>query len=398
MSILDGARVALCVSGSIASYKAVDLASKLTQAGSLVDVVLTASAERFVGPLTFEALTQRAVYTGSLAMTGAHAIAHVELGRSAVVVVFAPATAASLARLAQGLSDDVPTAIALSTSAPLVVAPAMEAHMYAHPATQANVGRLRERGLHVVEPEEGWLASGASGRGRVPPTETLLDAIRLVLGRNGPLRGRSVVVSAGGTREFIDPVRFIGNPASGAQGVALARAARDRGADVRLVLGTGTVDPPYGVDTDQVTSAEEMLAALRGAVDGCDVLIMNAAVGDYRPSVRAEAKLKRGSGSLTLELVENPDLLDQLRGDFLRVGFAAESHEHVANARRKLEARGLDAMAVNDVTQPDRGFEAETNAVAIITRDGQIRETGLTSKEQVAEAVLDVVVELLASG
>ncbi len=395
MRVLQGARVVLCVAGSIAAYKSADLASKLTQAGSAVDVVLTESAAAFAGPLTFEALTQRAVYTGALAMTSDHRIAHVELAQAADAVVFAPATAASLARLAQGGSDDLATAIALATQAPLVVAPAMEPEMYAHAATQANLMTLRERGVHVVAPAEGRVASGAVGRGRLADTETLLDAVRLVLGRAGTLQGRTVVVSAGGTREFLDPARFIGNPSTGAQGTALARVARDRGAAVRLVIGQSRLQPPYGVETTPVTSAAEMLAALRKAVDGCDALVMNAAVTDYRPASASSAKLKRDGEPRALELVENPDLLDGLRGDYLRIAFAAESHNLMENARRKLAAKDLDAIAVNDITRADRGFAADTNAVTIITRSGDAHDTGLCSKDEIAEAVMDVLEGLL---
>ncbi|MBM4437250.1 MAG: bifunctional phosphopantothenoylcysteine decarboxylase/phosphopantothenate--cysteine ligase CoaBC, partial [Actinobacteria bacterium] len=226
MSILKGARVVLGVTGSIAAYKAADLASQLTQAGSSVDVVLTESAQAFVGALTFEALTGRAVSGGPLAMTSEHRITHVALAQAAHVAVVAPATAAAIARYAQGLSEDLLTATLLATVAPVVLAPVMESHMYAHAATQANLATLRGRGVHIVAPEHGRLASGAVGVGRLPPTQALLDAIRAVLGAGGPLRGRTVVVSAGGTREFLDPVRFLGNPATGKQGVALARAAR----------------------------------------------------------------------------------------------------------------------------------------------------------------------------
>ena len=395
MSVLEGARVVLCVTGSIAAYKAADLASKLTQAGTAVDVALTDSAEQFTGAVTFEALTQRPVYSGSRAMTVDSRIAHVELARSADAVVFAPATAASLARLAHGQTDDLPTAIAVATEAPVVAAPAMEPRMYTHPATAANLAVLRQRGVLIVEPEEGRLASGAAGKGRLPATDALIDAIRIALGRGGALAGRSIVISAGGTREYVDPVRFLGNPATGAQGVALARSALERGASVRLVLGAASVAPPYGVQVHEVTTADEMLGALQQAVEGCDALIMNAAVGDYRPAYRAASKIKRGGGGLSLELVENAGVLNELRGDFVRIGFAAETDDHLANARKKLHALDLDAIVVNDVSQPDRGFAAETNAVTILPREGEPREVSLTSKAQVADAVLDAVGELL---
>ena len=395
MSVLAGARVVLGVSGSIAAYKAADLASALTQAGAHVDVALTRGAEGFVAPMTFEALTRRPVVTADTPMTSDHRITHVELGRAADAFVIAPATASAIARLALGLAEDIVTEIALVGAAPVVVAPAMEPGMLAHPATQANLETLRSRGVHVVPPAEGRLASGATGPGRLPATETLVDAVRLVLGRSGPLAGRSIVVSAGGTREFLDPVRYLGNRATGRQGVALARAALERGAAVQIVLGAAAVEPPYGVAAQRVESADEMLQALRAATQGCDALIMNAAVGDFRPTHQAAAKIKRRAGAPTVTLVENPSLLAALTGDFVRVAFAAETDDHEAGARAKLHELGLDAVVVNDVAAADRGFAASTNAVTMLTRDGERREVSLRSKAAVADAVLDLVQGLL---
>ena len=355
MSVLAGARIVLGVSGSIAAYKAAELASTLTQAGAHVDVALTRGAEQFVAPMTFEALSQRAVVTADTPMTSEHRIAHVEVGRAADVIVIAPATASAISRLALGLAEDIVTEIALVSAAPVVVAPAMEPGMLAHPATQANLSTLRGRGVHVVPPAEGRLASGATGQGRLPATEVLVDAVRLVLGRSGPLAGRSIVVSAGGTREFLDPVRYLGNRATGRQGVALSRAALERGAAVQLVLGAAVVEPPYGVAAQLVDSADAMLQALRAATQGCDALIMNAAVGDFRPTHQATAKIKRRAGVPAVPLTENPSLLAALTGDFVRVAFAAETEDHEASARAKLHELELDAVVVNDVT----AFEAE---------------------------------------
>ncbi|MCY3956960.1 MAG: bifunctional phosphopantothenoylcysteine decarboxylase/phosphopantothenate--cysteine ligase CoaBC [Chloroflexi bacterium] len=395
MSVLQGARVVLYVTGGIAAYKASDLASKLTQAGTEVDVVLSRAAEDFVGPLTFQALTQRSVYRAGDAMTADNEIAHVRLAADADVLLVAPATANAIARLAHGQADDLGSAVALSTQAPIVIAPAMEPGMYANPATQDNLATLRRRGVRVIEPESGRLASGAEGQGRLPETPVLLDVIRATLGRDGPLKNRVVVVSAGGTREYMDPVRFIGNPASGRQGVELARAAIERGATTRLVLGSGTVEPPAGAETTRVESAEEMLDALREAVSGCDALIMNAAVGDYRPASTSDVKLKRGGEPAGIDLIENPDLLQSLQGDFLRVGFAAETNDHLENARSKLLGKELDALVVNDVAGSDTGFAAETNAVTILRPEHPDLEVPLTSKSGVASAVLDVVVEMI---
>ena len=395
MSVLDGAHVVLWVTGSIAAYKASDLASKLTQAGTKVDVILSKAAESFVGALTFEALTHRAVLHADDAMTADHRIAHVEIAKDADIVVVAPATANTIARLAHGQADDLGAAVVLTTGAPVMVAPAMESDMYAHSATQANLTALRERKVRIVEPATGRLASGAYGPGRLPTTPELMDVIREVLGRDGPLNGRVLVVSAGGTREHLDPVRFIGNPASGRQGVELARASIERGAATRLVLGPATIDPPINAETTHVSSASEMLDALRQATCGCDVLIMNAAVGDYRPVVTSKSKLKRDGMNTRIDLVENPDLLASLEGDFIRVGFAAETDNHLTNAREKLRVKGLDALVVNDVAQSDRGFGAETNAVTILRPNYCDQEVTLTGKAAVADAVLDVVVELV---
>ena len=395
MSVLEGARVVLYVTGGIAAYKASDLASKLTQAGTEVDVVLSRAAEDFVGPLTFQALTQRSVYRADDAMTADNEIAHVRLAADADVLLVAPATANAIARLAHGQADDLGSAVALSTQGPIVVAPAMEPGMYANPATQENLATLRRREVRVIEPESGRMASGAEGQGRLPETPVLLDVLRETLGRDGPLKDRVLVVSAGGTREYMDPVRFIGNPASGRQGVELARAAIERGATTRLVLGSGTVEPPAGVDTTRVESAEEMLDALQSAVDGCDALIMNAAVGDYRPASTSDVKLKRGGEPAGIDLIENPDLLQSLQGDFLRVGFAAETNDHLENARSKLLGKELDALIVNDVAGSDTGFAAETNAVTILRPEHPDLEIPLTSKSGVASAVLDVVVEMI---
>ncbi len=395
MSVLAGSRIVLGVTGSIAAYKAADLASMLTRAGAEVDVALTQSAVGFVTPMTFEVLTQRPVVTADTPLTPDSSITHVEVGRAAHAIVVAPATASSIARLAHGLTEDIVTGIALVSAAPVVVAPTMEPGMFAHAATQANLTVLRDRGVHVVPPEEGRTASGAMGQGRLPPTERLVDALRLVLGRSGPLEGRTIAVSAGGTREFLDPVRFLGNRATGTQGVALARAALERGANVRLVLGAGTVTPPYGVETTNVITTHEMLDALRDATDGCHALIMNAAVGDFRPASPSTSKIKRRDGIPSLELAENPSLLESLTGDFVRVAFAAETDDYEVNARAKLEELDLDAVVVNDVAGADRGFAASTNAVTMLTRGGDKRDVPLQSKEGVADAVLDLVEEFL---
>ena len=396
MSVLQGARVVLYVTGGIAAYKASDLASKLTQAGTEVDVVLSRAAEDFVGPLTFRALTQRAAYRADDAMTANNEIAHVRLAADADVLLVAPATANAIARLAHGQADDLGSAVALSTQAPIVVAPAMEPGMYANPATQENLATLRRRGVQVIEPVSGRMASGAEGQGRLPETPALMDVIRATLGRNGPLKNRVVVVSAGGTREYMDPVRFIGNPASGRQGVELARAAIERGATTRLVLGSGTVEPPAGAETTRVESAEEMLDALREAVRGCDALIMNAAVGDYRPAATSDVKLKRGGEPAGIDLIENPDLLQSLTGRLpanrIRGGDQRPSRERPEQAARQGAGRPGRQRRGRVGHGFCRGDQRRHDPAAGALPD---LEVPLTSKSGVASAVLDVVVEMI---
>ena len=344
MSVLNGARVVLYVTGGIAAYKVSDLSSKLTQAGTEVDVVLSRAAEDFVGPLTFQALTQRTVYRADDAMTADNEIAHVRLAADADVLLLAPATANAIARLAHGQADDLGSAVALSTQAPICGAGhgAGDVRQPGHAGQPGHAAAARRARDRAGERANGL---GRAGPGPIARDGRVLDVIRATLGRHGPLKDRVLVVSAGGTREYMDPVRFIGNPASGRQGVELARAAIERGATTRLVLGSGTVDPPAGAETTRVESAGEMLKALQDAVQGCDALIMNAAVGDYRPASSSDVKLKRGGEPAGIDLIENPDLLLALQGDFLRIGFAAETNDHLENARSKLLGKELDAWS-----------------------------------------------------
>ena len=408
MSILQSARIVVGVTGGIAAYKAADLVSKLAQAGALVDVVMTARAREFITPLTFSALSQRPVWGDLWEPTGAAAARHIELGRAAQLLLIAPATADSIARLAHGMADDMLTAIALATTAPLLLAPAMETHMLAHPATQANLAILRARGAHIIPAEEGRLASGEIGAGRLPDTATLLGAARLVLGTHGDLRGRRVVVTAGGTQEPIDPVRYIGNRSSGRQGFALAEAARDRGATVTLIAGVTTaLATPYGVTRITASTAQAMRDAVLAACEGADALVMSAAVADFTPETVAAHKIKKrevaakDGADLTLRLTRTPDILSDLAAarerypQLVRVGFAAETRDIAAAARDKLARKGLDLVVANDVSQPESGFGAPTNAVWLARRDGSLTELPLLPKETVAERIWDEVVALL---
>jgi phosphopantothenoylcysteine decarboxylase/phosphopantothenate--cysteine ligase len=404
--MMQGKYIVLGVCGGIAAYKAADLTSKLQQAGALVDVVLTEHAASFVHPLTFSSLSHRPVYTNLWEPSGEAAAQHIALGQQADLLVIAPATANTIARLAHGLADDMLTTRALATTSPLLIVPAMEHHMYYHPATQANLRLLEQRGATILPPEEGHLASGAVGMGRFPDTPTILAAIHRLLGQARDLAGRRVVVTAGGTREQIDPVRFVGNRSSGLMGFALAEAARNRGAAVTLIAGAYSAMPPAGIPLTQVESTREMLDAVLAACADADTLIMAAAVADYTVAKPAEQKIKKGSaaenadGSLTLRLVPNPDILKELAKlpamrSLVRVGFAAETEDIAANAARKLAAKDLDILVANDVARSDIGFQAPDNEVTLYHRDGTVEELPIQTKRAVADAIWDRVAPLI---
>ncbi len=400
--ILKGRRILLGVTGGIAAYKAADLASKLTQAGAQVDVVMTEAATRFVTPLTFQALTGRPVWTDLWAPAAETALPHVALGEAAELVVIAPATADFIAKMAHGRADDLLSALCLSTRVPILIAPAMDGGMWAHPATQENVERLRARGVELAGPAYGRMASGLWGWGRMVEPAELLGHIRRILGRKGPLAGKRVVVTAGPTYEPLDPVRFIGNRSSGKQGFALAQAALDRGAEVVLITGPVALETPVGARRIDVETAAEMAEAIWRECEGADVLVMAAAVADYQPAQAQPLKIKRG-GSLTLELIPTADILVGVaarraeRGKpRVVVGFAAETGDLLENARAKLQAKGLDLIAANDVLEPGAGFAAETNRVTLIDAQGRVEPLPLMSKAAVAEAIMDRVVQLLS--
>jgi phosphopantothenoylcysteine decarboxylase / phosphopantothenate---cysteine ligase len=394
--MLAGKTIVLGVTGSIACYKAVDLASKLTQAGASVDAVLTSSAQRFVSPLTFRSITRRRVYTDMFDPDSPLAEEHVELARAADAMIVAPASATTIARLAHGLADDVLALTALATTAPIVIAPAMDNQMWEHAATQANVATLRERGVRFAGPAEGRLASGRSGPGRLLDTDDLIGALRQALGATGDLAGRHVVVSAGGTQEPIDPVRFIGNRSSGKMGFAAAEAARDRGAGVTLVTGPVALPAPYGIRRVDVRTTADMADALRAATSECDALIMAAAPADFRAASAADHKIKRTAEGIAIELAPNEDVIASLTGRFVKVGFAAETQDLLENARDKVARKGLDLIAANDVSATDAGFNVDTNRVTLIDASGNAEELPLLSKYDVANRILDRIVALLA--
>jgi phosphopantothenoylcysteine decarboxylase / phosphopantothenate---cysteine ligase len=429
-------RIIVGVCGGIASYKAVDLVSKLQQAGALVDVILTEHAEDFVRPLTFSTVSHRPVYSNLWEASGQAAERHIELAEEAELLVIVPATANTLAKLAQGMADNMLTAVALATKAPLLLAPAMYRDMYTHPATQTNLALLRERGAEIIEPEVGRLASGAVGPGRLPETPVLLGAISKVLARNGDLAGRRVVVTAGGTQEPIDPVRYVGNHSSGKMGYALATEARDRGAEVILISGAVTLEVPYGVELRRVQTAMQMRDAVHNAISDADVLMMSAAVADFRPEAPLATKLKKVSGGggaggiaegesekggavifdaeggFSLHLVRNPDILGGLaealnrattdgeqrsKRHLVRVGFAAETHDIVSYARTKLVTKHLDLLVANDVSRADSGFGTDSNKVFIFHATGEMEDLPVMPKSSVAAAIWDRIVPLLGT-
>jgi phosphopantothenoylcysteine decarboxylase/phosphopantothenate--cysteine ligase len=394
-----GRRVVLGVTGGIAAYKAVQAARDLALAGAAVDAVLTTGALEFVRPLTFEALTGRPAHA-SLYPAGDPNL-HIRLARDADAIVVAPATANFLARAAGGHADDLLTAVLLATEAPVVLCPAMNDRMYAHPATQANLLRLAQLGYRLAGPAVGPLAWGeGEGPGRmIEPGEIVAHAGRALEAPS--LAGRRVVVTAGPTREAIDPVRFIGNRSSGRMGYEIAAAAWRRGADVLLVSGPSRLPPPAGVEIHRVETAEEMRAAVAGALPSADALVMAAAVADFRPANPAGEKIKKeASGVPEIRLEPTADVLRSTRGlrpaGCVVVGFALETADAVENGRRKLEGKGLDLLVVNDAREPGAGFEVETNRVTILRRDGEDEVLPLLPKGEVADAILDRVEPLLA--
>ncbi len=401
-SPLQDKQIVLGVTGSVAAFKAVELASKLAQAGAVVEAVLTPSATRFVSPLSFSSVTGQAAYTDE-DLWGARAhVLHIGLGQHADLLAIAPVTAQTMAKLAGGLADNLVTLTALAARCPILLAPAMDAGMFAHPATQANLRILQERAVVVVGPEEGHLASGLVARGRMTEPVEILGHIRHLLARGGPLQGRTVVVTAGGTQEPIDPVRFISNRSSGKQGLALTQAALDAGAEVVLVA-TPVVGPePVGSRRVAAGTAAEMADAVLAECRTADVLIMAAAVADFRPARQASQKLKKRAGVPTLELEATTDILTavkQQRSETGRprvvVGFAAETENLLRNARQKLAAKGLDLIVANDVSAADSGFAVDTNRVTLLDAAGHEEALPLLPKDEVARRVIERTLALL---
>jgi phosphopantothenoylcysteine decarboxylase/phosphopantothenate--cysteine ligase len=400
-------KIALGVTGGVAAYKAAELVRRLQQEKLDVQVVMTRSAQEFITPLTFAALTGKKVITEMFGAGGAEAanvesaIEHIAVAQRIDLLVVAPATADILAHFAQGIARDFLSTLYLATKAPVVVAPAMNVNMWEHPATQENLQKLRARGVHVVDPDEGYLACGMTGAGRLAATDAIAEKVCFVLGLRRDLEGQSILVTAGPTREDLDPVRFLTNRSSGKMGYALAEAAARRGAHVVLVSGPTDLAAPDGVDWVPVRSTEEMRNAVRERAADANVVIMAAAVADYRPAAAHSQKLKRGDGGLTLELEPTPDILAELGRDPVQqsgrrvlVGFAAETDRLADNARGKLARKGADMIVANDVTQEGAGFDADTNIVTLFLRDGRELPLPKLTKFEVANRILDRVLEI----
>ncbi len=388
--------VVLGVTGSIAAYKAVDLVSKLTQAGVSAYTVMTESATKLVGPASFRAITGLPVASRMFELESTFSIEHVSLAEAADLLLIAPATANVIAKVAHGIADDLLTCTALATRAPILIAPAMHTAMWENPATQANVKTLREQGIRFVGPAVGRLASGGFGEGRFAPVPEILGEALHILGQDGDLAGKRIVVSAAGTREAIDPVRFVGNRSSGKMGYALAEAARDRGANVALISGPTQLARPSGIDVNDVVTAADMLDAVRSACNEADALIMAAAVADYRPESAAETKLKKSEAELLLRLEKTDDILDSIRDVPVRVGFAAETENLIENARGKLEAKDLDLIVANNIGGPDAPFGSDENRATLVDAQG-VEELPTMSKRELADRLLDRVRDRLAA-
>ena len=400
MSVFSGKHILLGVTGSIAGYKSADIASKLAQAGAQVDVLITGAGEKFVTPLTFQSVTGRRAYTEQDLWGNEAHVLHVSFGKTADLLVIAPCTAHTIAKLAHGLADNLLTVTALAAECPLVIAPAMDGGMYYHPTTQENVAKLKASGAIFIGPAEGHLASGLTGKGRMVEPAEIIGHLRIVLGRNGILAGKKIVITAGGTQEAIDPVRVITNHSSGKQGYALAQAALDSGADVCLITAPTALTPPVGARVIKVTSVQEMLNAV--LAESADALIMAAAAADFRPVQTAKDKLKKRDGVPQIKLEAAPDILKTVASSQQRkkrfqvvVGFAAESRDLLENASEKLESKKLDLIVANNISEDDAGFAVETNRVTLLFANGVRENLPLMSKVEVAEKIIEHISKLL---
>ncbi len=391
--------IVLGVTGSISAFKAAEIASYFTKADYQVDVILTQEATEFIGAMTFRNITHRPVVTTMWDLASEFSVEHVALAEAADVVLIAPATANVIAKMACGIADDMLTCTALATRAPIVIAPAMNDNMWSNPITQENVAKLKKHGVTFVSPAYGRLASGKMGLGRLAELDEIYGITLKVLGKTGDLAHKHIVVTAGGTQEPVDPVRCLTNHSTGKMGYAIAEAARNRGADVTLISAPTALIKPAGIKVINVKTAGEMLKAVLETTRKADALIMSAAVADFRPASPSGKKIKRQDLSdLTLQLEKTSDILGQAKGDFIRVGFAAESNNIVDNATDKVKRKKLDLIIANDITAKDSGFGTETNKVTIIDSKGKVDELPLMPKAEVADKILDRVAGLLKKG
>jgi phosphopantothenoylcysteine decarboxylase / phosphopantothenate---cysteine ligase len=402
MSVLSGKRIILGVTGSIAAYKAADLASKLTQAGAQVDVILSSSAEKFITPLTFQSVTGRRAFVDSDLWGNEAHVLHVGLGHTVDLLIIAPCTANTMAKLAHGQADTLLSVTALAANCPLLIAPAMDGGMFDHPATQENLDTLKKRGAIIVGPADGHLASGLTGPGRMVEPMEILGQARNALGQKGPLAAKKVIVTAGGTQEPLDPVRVLTNRSSGKQGYAVAQAALDAGAQVTLITTPTALTPPVGAQVVNVETAQQMLDCVLTESEESDALIMAAAVADFRPKNQAKDKIKKEGGIPQIELEGTDDILKTVYNQRLRekrkfvvVGFAAESRDLLENATVKLKSKGLDFIVANDISAGDAGFAVETNRVTLLYADGRKESLPLMSKNEVAETIIERLATLL---
>lgn len=398
--ILKGKSILLGVSGGIAVYKAVSLCSKLAQAGADVRVIMTESAVKFVAPLTFQTLSRHHVMTDTFEEKDPSVVSHIDLADHADLVVIAPATANILAKMALGIGDDMLSTTLLATTAPILAAPAMNVHMYEHPAVLNNMETLRERGVHFIEPGEGQLACGYVGKGRLAEPEQIYEAIVAMLQPDLPLQGKKVLVTAGGTVERLDPVRYLSNDSSGKMGYAVAEEARGMGAEVVLISAPSSLPRPEGVEFVPVVSALDMLSAVMERLNDVDIVIKAAAVADYRPAEASPVKIKKKDEEMTIRLVKNPDILQQIGERKTKqyvIGFAAETNDLEANGLDKLRRKNCDLMVANDVTLEGAGFGTDTNIVTLLDKDGNVERLPILSKREVARHLLKLAAERLPS-
>lgn len=402
---LAGKNIILGVTGSIAAYKAAEIASKLTQQEAIVNTILTSPGLEFISPLTFQSVTGRKAFVDDDLWGGEGHVVHVQIGHSTDLLLIAPASANTIAKLAHGIADNLLTVTALAAKCPMVIAPAMDAGMYGHPATQENINTLKSRGVHFIGPDEGHLASGLIGPGRMSEPLAIIGEIRWLLSRNNSLKNKKIIVTAGGTREALDPVRFISNYSSGKQGYALAQAALDSGSEVTLISTPTSLAPPWGCYVVHVHSAEQMYNAVVEEIETADALIMAAAVADFKPAEIHDEKIKKENGLESIKLARTKDIIleaskikKRKKLELKIIGFAAESENLKINAKKKMVEKGMDMIAANDITDPKAGFSVDTNKVLLIFSDGSTEQLPCLQKSEVAEKIIQHLASWLVEG